>query len=90
MEIRFAIDVAQMALWNALLIALPPLLAGMVVGLTVSILQTATSIQEQTMTFVPKIVGLILVMILVGPWIIQRLIWFTLELWAKLVEVGAT
>ncbi len=89
MDMQFAVDVARMALWNALLIALPPLLAGMIVGLFISVLQTATSIQEQTMTFVPKIVGLILVMIFFGPWIIQRLMTFTVQLWGKLVEVGA-
>ncbi|MFB6355006.1 MAG: flagellar biosynthetic protein FliQ, partial [bacterium] len=60
MEMQFAIDIARIALWNALMISLAPLGAGMVIGMAISILQTATQIQEQTLTFVPKIIAVML------------------------------
>lgn len=88
MNLAMAIEVGRMALLNALMISLPLLGAGMIVGLAISIFQTATSIQEQTMTFAPKIVSLILVLMFGGSWIIQRLMSFTLQLWEYLVVVG--
>ncbi len=88
MNMEMAIELGRMALLNALMIALPLLGAGMIVGLAISIFQTATSIQEQTMTFAPKIVSLIFVLIFGGPWIIQRLMSFTLQLWEYLTVVG--
>jgi len=88
LSVHFAIDILRMALWNALIIALAPLGAGLVVGLAISIFQTATNIQEQTLTFVPKIIGLILVMLYVGPWIITRLMEFTIRIWELMSRVG--
>lgn len=88
MSVQFAIDILRMALWNALVIALAPLGAGLVVGLAISIFQTATNIQEQTLTFVPKIVSLIVVMLFVGPWIITRLMEFTIRIWELMSQVG--
>ncbi|MEL6497492.1 MAG: flagellar biosynthetic protein FliQ [Planctomycetota bacterium] len=64
----------------ALKIALPVLGAGVVVGLVVSIIQSVTSIQDQTLTFVPKIVVMMAVVILLAPWIFIRLIDFAAEL----------
>jgi len=88
MSVQFAIDVLRMALWNALLISLPPLGAGLIVGLVISVFQTATNIQEQTLTFVPKIVGLILVMLFVGPWIVEELMEFTIQTWELMEQVS--
>lgn len=88
MNVQFAIDILRMALWNALIISLPPLGAGLVVGLVISVFQTATNIQEQTLTFVPKIVGLIVVMLFVGPWIIEQLMEFTIQMWELMAQVG--
>jgi flagellar biosynthetic protein FliQ len=88
MSVQFAIDILRMALWNALVIALAPLGAGLVVGLAISIFQTATNIQEQTLTFVPKIISLILVMLFVGPWIITRLMEFTIRIWELMGRVS--
>jgi flagellar biosynthesis protein FliQ len=69
---------------NVLIITLkisaPILLAGVVVGLIISIFQSVTSIQEQTLTFVPKIFAMILVAVLLIPWIVARLLDFTTEM----------
>ncbi|MCC6908948.1 MAG: flagellar type III secretion system protein FliQ [Phycisphaerales bacterium] len=62
------------ALSQALLLAAPILLAGLVIGLIVSIFQTVTQVQEQTLSFVPKIAGMILVGIAIIPWIINVMI----------------
>ncbi len=88
MDLELAIQIGQLALWNALMISLPLLGAGMIVGLAISLFQTATSIQEQTMTFAPKIASLILVLIFGGSWIIERLMNFTLQMWDLLTVVG--
>lgn len=66
-------------------IILPILGAGVVVGLVISIMQSVTSIQDQTLTFVPKIVVMLAVVVLLTPWIMQRLYDFTTELlWVAL------
>ncbi len=67
------IDIARQAVFLVLKASAPMLLTSLVVGLTVSILQTVTSIQEQTLTFVPKLVAVFLVMILAGSWILNSL-----------------
>ncbi|MBL1218251.1 MAG: flagellar biosynthetic protein FliQ [Planctomycetes bacterium] len=67
---------------NALLLAAPILLAGLVIGLVVSIMQTITQIQEQTLTFVPKIAGMILVAIAMIPWIVSRVVEFAQDMFA--------
>ncbi|MGB4658470.1 MAG: flagellar biosynthesis protein FliQ, partial [Mobilitalea sp.] len=67
------IDIAKQAVYLVLKAASPMLLASLVVGLVVSILQTVTSIQEQTLTFVPKLVAVFLVLILAGNWILTIL-----------------
>ena len=76
------IDIARLALMEALLIALPILGAGLVVGLVVSLLQAVTQIQEQTLTFVPKIIVMMLVAMVLLGWIAVRLIEFATEMFA--------
>jgi len=61
-------------------IAVPLLMAGMLIGLLISLFQSITSIQDQTLTFVPKIVGVIAIAILLLPWIIGSIIVFTAEM----------
>ncbi len=75
-----SIDLAREMLIIALKLAAPILAAGVVVGLIVSIFQSVTSIQDQTVTFVPKIVIMIVVAILLLPWITSRLVEYTAEL----------
>jgi flagellar biosynthetic protein FliQ len=77
--IQTAID----ALIITLKIMAPILAAGIVVGLVISILQSITSIQEQTIAFVPKIFAMVLVAVALIPWIVARLIEFTREMFTS-------
>jgi flagellar biosynthetic protein FliQ len=73
MEVQDAIDLGREAIWTALLIGSPVLLSGMAIGLLVGLLQALTQIQEQTIAFVPKIVGMVMVLSFALPWLITRM-----------------
>lgn len=77
------IDIARQAVYIVIKAAAPMLLTSLVIGLIVSILQTITSIQEQTLTFVPKLLGVFLIIILFGNWIITSIAEFTVELFSN-------
>jgi flagellar biosynthetic protein FliQ len=78
------VEIGQMALRTTLLVAGPMLLAGLAVGLVISIVQAATQVNEMTMTFVPKIVAVFLVMVLSLPWAIAQLTGFTRAMFERL------
>ena len=65
----------------ALKVALPLLLVGLAVGLIVSVFQAVTQIQEQTLTFIPKILATVVVMVVGGPWMLDQLLSYTRDLW---------
>ncbi len=71
-----ALDIGRYALMTALAMAAPVLLVGMVMGLAVSLFQAVTQIQEQTLSFVPKMLAMGLAVILFMPWISMRLMEF--------------
>ena len=75
-----AMEVCRKAIETILLASAPMLLAGMIIGLLVSIFQAATQINEQTLTFVPKIVVVFVTMLIFGSWIIRLLSVFTIGL----------
>jgi flagellar biosynthetic protein FliQ len=75
-----AVEIVRIALYQALLIALPILGAGLLVGLVISLFQAVTQIQEQTLTFVPKIVVMIVVAILLIGWISVRMAEFATDM----------
>lgn len=75
-----SIELIRETLMITLKIAVPLLTAGMIIGLLISLIQSITSIQDQTLTFVPKIVGVILVAILLLPWIVGSILTFTAEM----------
>ncbi|MGJ8636197.1 MAG: flagellar biosynthetic protein FliQ [Phycisphaerales bacterium] len=75
-----AIQLIRDALYIVLIIATPLLLVGMILGLLISLVQSVTSIQDQTLTFVPKIISLIVVVVLLLPWILSILGEFALEM----------
>ncbi len=79
-----AVDVARNALWQALIIAVPILGSGLLIGLMVSLFQAVTQIQEQTLTFVPKIVVMILVAIVLLGWISVRMTEFATEMFTSM------
>lgn len=76
----FAIKLIQEALFYIILISAPMLGVSMIVGLVISILQTATSIQEQTLSFVPKIIITMLSIIVFGAWMLKTLMEYTIRL----------
>ncbi|NPB09146.1 MAG: flagellar biosynthesis protein FliQ [Thermodesulfobacteria bacterium] len=71
------VGLAREAIELTLLISMPMLLAGLVVGLVISIFQAVTQIQEMTLTFVPKIVAVLLALLVSFPWIMRKMITFT-------------
>lgn len=77
------LDIMRNCFYYILLCAAPLLLISMAVGLVISIFQTVTSIQEQTLTFVPKIVSIFISLILFGPFIMNNLITFIEDLWTN-------
>ena len=76
------LDIARQALYTIILCSAPLLIISLVVGLVVSIFQTVTSIQEQTLTFVPKIICVFLGIIIVCSWILTNLTEFINTLWS--------
>ena len=80
----YATGLLQQALTMVLSVAGPLLLAALTVGIIVSLLQAVTQIQEQTLAFVPKLVGVGLVFLLALPWMLQLLVKYTTELFRSL------
>ncbi len=74
--------IASNALFTIIKCAAPVLLVSLCIGLIVSIFQTVTSIQEQTLTFVPKVLGIFLTLILLGHWMLNNMSGFMVELWS--------
>jgi flagellar biosynthesis protein FliQ len=90
MDQDLIVDLATSALELALKVALPLLLVGLVVGLLISIFQAVTQIQEQTLTFIPKILATAAVLVIGGPWMLGQLLTYTRELWAQIPNlIGA-
>ena len=77
------LDIAKDALYMIMMVSAPLLLVSLVVGLIISIFQTITSIQEQTLTFVPKIICVFLAMMLFGSWMLNQLTEFIDRLWSN-------
>jgi flagellar biosynthetic protein FliQ len=71
----------------AMKIAVPMLMAGLVVGLVVSVFQAVTQIQEQTLAFIPKVVALVAVIAIFGPWMLGQLETYTTALWASIPQM---
>jgi flagellar biosynthetic protein FliQ len=82
------LDLAKSTLITALLIVAPALLVGMLVGLVVSFFQTVTSLQEQTLTIVPKMLAVLATIVLLMPWILGTLREFTQALFRDLAAYG--
>ena len=75
--------IVRSALFMVIKMSLPILLTSMIIGLVISIFQTVTSIQEQTLTFVPKVLGVFLVIMLIGNWMLTELSGFIVQLWSS-------
>jgi len=82
------LDVARDALYTIIMCSAPLLIISLVVGLIISIFQTVTSIQEQTLTFVPKIIAVFVGMMIFGSWILTNLTEFIDRLWSEFLYIS--
>ena len=81
------VKLAMDALLLGMKVALPLLLAGLVVGLFVSVFQAVTQIQEMTLAFIPKILAVALVLVVAGPWMLNQLVSYTADLYGSIPEL---
>lgn len=77
------IDIARDAIYIMIITSAPLLLVSLIIGLIISIFQTVTSIQEQTLTFVPKILAVFITMMICGSWMLDNMSNFMIELWSR-------
>ena len=76
MDTGTVINIARQTVWIIVKTAVPVLLVSMIVGLVISLFQTLTSIQEQTLTFVPKLIAILLTLMLLGAWMLNQITGF--------------
>lgn len=88
MDSSIALDVAQQGMQVALMVCLPVLALTLFVGLAVSVFQAVTQVQEMTLTFVPKLIGVALLLALMGGWMLHKLVGFTLYCLEQATRVG--
>ena len=74
-----ALELMNQLLWNSLLVAGPVLLVALLVGVTVSVIQVATQLQEMTLSYVPKLVAAVAVLIALGPWMTHQVTQFAIQ-----------
>ena len=84
MDTDVVISLATQAMSLALKISIPLLGVGLVVGVLISIVQAVTSIQEQTLTFIPKVLAMAAVLVIGGPWMLNQLMAYTSDLWTSI------
>lgn len=77
------LDIVREAIYLIITTAAPLLLVSLIVGLIVSIFQTVTSIQEQTLTFVPKILAVFITLMIVGSWMLNNIVGYIENLWSN-------
>lgn len=75
-----ALQMLSDLLWNALLISAPLLAVTLAVGLLISVVQVVTQVQEASLTFIPKVIAAVVVLVVCGPWMLKRLIGFAVGL----------
>lgn len=75
-------DILREAMFLIIQVSMPVLLVSLIVGLVISIFQTVTSIQEQTLTFVPKIIAIFVALVIFGNWMMNSMVNFMTELWS--------
>lgn len=80
------LNIASDTIWTIIITAAPLLLISLVVGLIVSVFQTVTSIQEQTMTFIPKILSIFIGLMIFGSYILNNIVSFMEKLWGSFGE----
>ena len=84
------VSIVTHAMEVGLKVSLPILLVGLVVGLVISIFQAVTQIQEQTLSFIPKVLGLAVVIVVAGPWMLNQILSWTTELYGSIPSLVGT
>jgi flagellar biosynthetic protein FliQ len=87
MNAEFATELLKTLMFQAVALAAPILLTAMVLGLAISIFQSVTSIQEQTLTFVPKALGVVALLVVLMPWMMRSLVEFTTAVIQKMPQM---
>lgn len=87
MENDFVIEVVNQAIKVTLMLAAPMLIAALVVGILVSIFQAVTQINEQTLSFIPKILVIIATLVIFSPWMMETMVGYTRELFISIPEL---
>ncbi|OLA30385.1 MAG: flagellar biosynthetic protein FliQ [Firmicutes bacterium CAG_194_44_15] len=82
MTVDLVVELANKALYTVILTSAPVLIVSLVIGLIVSIFQTVTSIQEQTLTFVPKIVAVFVTLMILGHWMLNQMTNLMVDMWS--------
>ena len=82
MTVDLVVELANKALYTVILTSAPLLIISLVIGLIVSIFQTVTSIQEQTLTFVPKIVAVFVTLMILGHWMLNQMTNLMVDMWS--------
>jgi flagellar biosynthetic protein FliQ len=85
---EFVVDIGRRAVEMVLMMGAPMLLSAVIIGLIISIFQAATQINEQTMTFIPKIVAVLVSLIIFAPWMIQKMVSFSSQVLRSIETVG--
>lgn len=81
---ELVVNMVQTALYVMIIMSAPLLITSLLVGLLVSILQAATQINEMTLTFIPKLLAMFLVLVLAGPWMLNTLVDYTIRLFQNI------
>lgn len=83
-----AIELFKLTMFKAVIVVAPFLLAALVVGLTVSLIQSVTSLQEQTLVFIPKLLTVVAVVLFLSPWLVRTLMEFTVACVARMADMA--
>jgi flagellar biosynthesis protein FliQ len=87
MNVEFATELLKTLIFQAVTLAAPILMTALVIGLAISLFQSVTSIQEQTLTFVPKALGIVGLLVVILPWLLRSLIEFTTAMIQKMPQM---
>ena len=87
MNPEFAVELVKTMIFEALMLAAPILMTSLAIGLAVSLLQAVTSIHEQTLSFVPKVLGIVVILVIALPWLIRSAIEFTTMIIEKIPQM---
>jgi flagellar biosynthetic protein FliQ len=86
MDTGNVITIARQTIWVIIETSVPVLLVSMIVGLVISLFQTLTSIQEQTLTFVPKLLAIMLTLMILGSWMLNEIVSYMNILWGSFAQ----